>query len=55
MGSYLMSGPPDMDIRDISFKLRYIASVNQCYSSFKMDLDIQWSISGLYYREVVLL
>jgi hypothetical protein len=23
LGSYLVSGPPDMDIRDISFKLRY--------------------------------
>jgi hypothetical protein len=41
-----MSGPPDRDITDISFKLHYITS----YSSFMTDLDIQWSIGGLYYR-----
>ena len=28
-GSYLMSGPPDIDIRDISFKLRNITCVTR--------------------------
>ena len=27
-GSYLVPGPPDLDIRDISFKLRHIPSIN---------------------------
>jgi len=31
-GSYLMPGPPNIDIRDISFKLRYIMCVSQLFS-----------------------
>ena len=27
-----MPGPPDLDIRDISFKLRYITRVSQSFS-----------------------
>jgi hypothetical protein len=36
-GSYFVSGPPDLDIRDISFKLRYITGVSQ---DLMTDLDI---------------
>ena len=31
-GSYLVPGPPNLDIRDISFKLRYITRVSQSFS-----------------------
>src|ERR1700691_6813151 len=32
LGSYLMPGPLDLDIRDISFKLCYITRVSQSFS-----------------------
>ena len=39
--SYLMSGPPDIDIRDISFKLRNITCVSQSFSRFYVGFGLQ--------------
>ena len=41
LGSYLMSGPPDIDIRDISFKLRNITCVSQSFSRFYVGFGLQ--------------
>ena len=41
LGSYLMSGPPDIDIRDISFKLRYITCVSQSFSRIYVGFGLQ--------------
>jgi hypothetical protein len=31
--SYLMLGPPDLDIKDMSFKFHYIMNVSQSFSN----------------------
>ena len=36
-----MSGPPDIDIRDISFKLRYITCVSQSFSRIYVGFGLQ--------------